>query len=288
MNQVDFSVFEDFEVWSGVVPAGYFAYWLGNVTRSSYWAFSDEVQAYYATGRFEQHARPDRMDDNTLDWAMPLEAVKGARDCFRMIALGAGWGRWLVCGAFAAKQKGLPFYLTGVEAEPKHYEWMLEHLRDNGIDPADHNLINAAVSDKAGDGWFYFGDSAAWYGQSLIKDLKAEGEFTEYNGLKAMRVATVPLADIIGDQPVIDYLHMDIQGAEYDVLQACAGLLGERVKRILIGTHSHEIEDKLRKLFAGGPWYAQYDIPMDGYMVAGSTRCQVGDGCQAWINTRLA
>jgi hypothetical protein len=37
-----------------------------------------------------------------------------------------------------------------VEAEPTHFQWMLQHFRDNGLDPADHDLIEAAVSERSG------------------------------------------------------------------------------------------------------------------------------------------
>ena len=51
-----------------------------------------------------------------------------------MIELGAGYGRWLVRAATALQQvKDLPFQLIGVEAEPQHFKWLLQHFKDNGL-----------------------------------------------------------------------------------------------------------------------------------------------------------
>jgi hypothetical protein len=70
--------------------------------------------------------------------------VVEAIDEFTMAALGAGWRRWLIAAASAVKQyRDIPFHAIGVEAEPTHFKWMLEHFRDNGLDPVDHNLMEA-------------------------------------------------------------------------------------------------------------------------------------------------
>src|SRR5262245_23415582 len=83
-----------------------------------------------------------------------------------------------------------------------------------------------------------------------------------YQGETAMRVRTLDLVEITKNHDIVDYLHMDIQGAEYEVLSAHPEVLQRKVKRILIGTHSHEIEADLRKLFLGMAWNSQYDAPM--------------------------
>ena len=50
-----------------------------------------------------------------------------------MIELGAGWGKWIVSGAVAARRCGIDSLVIGVEAEPEHYKWMREHLVDNDV-----------------------------------------------------------------------------------------------------------------------------------------------------------
>ena len=101
--------------------AGFWVNWLGVVTRAGVWPFPPEIQARYARDRAERPEYP-LGDEHVLDWVPLLEAVMSSRRGFRMVALGAGWGRWLTAGAFAARQRGLPFHLTGVEAEPDHFQ----------------------------------------------------------------------------------------------------------------------------------------------------------------------
>src|SRR5436309_9982424 len=161
--QVDTSILRRFTPWSGTVPAGYFAYFLGNITRADYWAFSPEIRATYAYERFESFLRPS-LDDNIFDWLALLEAVADSEQGFTMAAMGAGWGRWLVAGAFAARQLAkAPVQLIGVEAEPTHFQWMLQHFADNRLDTTAHELIEAAASARSGEAWFYVGRPDAWY-----------------------------------------------------------------------------------------------------------------------------
>ena len=142
---VSTDVLMEFEPWAGTIPAGFFAYFLGNVTRADYWAFPSEVRAVYDKERYQAFTLPSE-DDNLLDWLILLEAVMAAKDKFTMVALGAGWGRWLVAGAKAAEQKSKPYSLIGVEAEPSHYKWMVQHFEDNKINPAEHELLQAAAA----------------------------------------------------------------------------------------------------------------------------------------------
>jgi len=288
---VDTEILKRFRPWSGVVPAGFFAYFLGNLTRADYWAFSPEIRAIYDRERHEAFSTPS-VDDNIFDWLVLLEAVAEARDTFMMAALGAGWGRWLVAGAFAARQRGLPSRLIGVEAEPTHFQWMRQHFADNGLNPADHQLIEAAASGRSGRAWFYFGKPDSWYGQSIIHDpvldqSSADETEHEYNGEKARLVRTIDLTELLAPYSRIDYLHMDIQGAELDVLSSAPAILSAKVKRILVGTHSAEVEEGIRQLLSAAGWRAQYDFPLNTELRVNDTVVTLGDGVQAWINPSL-
>src|SRR6516225_10766159 len=102
---VDTRVLQEFTPWAGIVPGGYFAYFLGNKTRADYWAFSKETRALYDRERFEAFSGPS-IDDNIFDWLVLLEAVVETRREFTMAAIGAGWGRWLVAAVYAVRQRG--------------------------------------------------------------------------------------------------------------------------------------------------------------------------------------
>jgi FkbM family methyltransferase len=284
-------VLKKFQPWSGTVHAGYFAYFLGNVARADYWKFSPELRATYDRERVETFTGP-KIDDNIFDWLVLLEAVVEAREGFTMAALGAGWGRWLVAASIAAGQYGrLPVHLIGVEAEPTHFAWMIEHFRDNGLDPGDHDLIEAAAAASSGRAWFYVGRPDAWYGQAIVRDAVPEvpdgpGE-REHYGDTARVVRTIDLSELLSRAGRIDYLHMDIQGAELDFLSSAPALLIGKVKRVLIGTHSHDIEEGLRRLFRSVGWSCQYDVAMNGRVRVEDAELELGDGVQVWINPAL-
>jgi FkbM family methyltransferase len=288
---VDTRILNRFRPWSGMVPSGFFAYFLGNLTRADYWAFSKDIRALYDRDRHETFSIPS-LDDNIFDWLVLLEAVADAKESFTMAAVGAGWGRWLVAGAFAANQLGpLTVRLIGVEAEPTHFRWMLEHFRDNHLDPAQHDLVEAAAAARSGQAWFYVGDPDSWYGQSIIQgkvliDGTPGGEAV-HDGRRARRVRTVDLRELLEKYSRVDYLHLDIQGAELDFLSSDPTVLKETVKRVLVGTHSSEIESGLRRLFSGLGWRVQYDFPLNAQVRVNDTVITLGDGVQVWINPAL-
>jgi FkbM family methyltransferase len=290
-GSVDTTILDRFRPWSGTVPAGFFAYFLGNLTRAEYWAFPKHLKDRYSRDRHETFSSPLR-DDNIFDWLVLLEAVAEAKGSFTMAAVGAGWGRWLVAAALAARQIGnMTVRLIGVEAEPTHFKWMLEHFRDNHLDPATHDLIEAAVSGRSGDAWFYVGDPDSWYGQSIVPDdiVGTDTEAVEvvHNGHKIRRVRTMDLRELVGKYPRVDYLHMDVQGAELDFLSSSPEILNSTIKRVLVGTHSSDIERGLRQLFSGLAWQAQYDFPLNSEVHVKDAVVPLGDGVQVWINPAL-
>ena len=88
-------------------------------------------------------------NEGYIEWIDLLESVVAARKSYTMIELGAGMGRWAVRAASAVRHynPNLPFRLIAVEAEPTHFEWMRLHFADNDVDPNQHSLLYAAVSD---------------------------------------------------------------------------------------------------------------------------------------------
>ncbi|MGH7084539.1 MAG: hypothetical protein ACREFN_06055, partial [Acetobacteraceae bacterium] len=250
----------------------------------------------------ERHEAPALPTDteHVLDWIPLIDSVSASRGTFVMAALGAGWGRWLSAGAFAARQLGLDYRLFGVEAEPTHFAWMVRHLKENGLDPRRYTILQAAVSGKEGACWFRVGDAAAWYGQSITPDPGVDAAVTSnaaigseivVDNARLRRVRCLDLRAVLRDLPIVDYMHMDIQEAEGDFLRAHPDILDRRVRMVNIGTHLAEIEDDLRRLFSGLGWRPLYDVPL-GTVAAVRVgaqqpkRVEFGDGVQVWLNRR--
>jgi FkbM family methyltransferase len=292
--QLSSELFKNFECFAGPVRAGLWVNWLGVVTRSGVWPFPPEIQALYARDRDERGEFPLN-DEHVLDWVPLLEAVMSSKGGFRMVALGAGWGRWLTAGAFAARQRGLPFHLTGVEAEPDHFAWMEQHMRDNDIPAECVRLLHGAASARPEPCWFPVSDSS-WYGQSIVADvpdsaLDPQGDAL-VSDMRLRRVPAVTIQDVLGGPAAVDYLHMDIQGTEFDFLASGPDLLRRFVRIVNVGTHSELIERRLRRLFGQLGWTPRYDVSLgttmsvqlDGGPVR---RLEFGDGVQVWQNPAL-
>ena len=296
---VDLTVFEAFPRWSGRVPAGYWASWLGVLTPVYVRNFNNPGNVNEE--RFESPGYP-RCDAAVFDHLALAEAVLNADEEFIAIDLGAGWGRWLANAAYAARATGRSYRLVGVEAEPMHFAWMVQHLQEAGI-PSDRcRLIEAAVSNTSGECWFYVGKPGSWYGQSVVPDGQLAstsdspfplGVEISHNRETIRRIRKVSFEDVLGELQRVDYLQLDVQGAELDVLSANPRLLDERIKHINIGTHSQDVEAGLRAIFERLGWVSQYDIPLKSRLLLrtknGEAReAQFGDGVQIWHNPRFA
>jgi FkbM family methyltransferase len=280
--EFDASPLQQFKPWAGVVPAGYWTDWTGLKTRAEVWKFTEDYMAIFNTTRHEVHTvEIDR--EHVIDWLPLVDAIDLSRDTFRMAALGAGWGRWLAAGGALAKQTGRAFFLVGVEADAEHFRWMIRHFEENGFDPSHYKLLEAAASAVAGTCRFAVGDSQAWYGQAVLKD--------EDRTTCARTVRAVTMQDILEEASPLDYLHMDIQGAELEVLSSHPDLLDDQVRLINIGTHSAEIESGLRKLFKWLEWEAIYDVKLGSSMLVrvgdSENVVEFGDGAQIWRNPKL-
>jgi FkbM family methyltransferase len=283
-----------FPLFDGISVGGFTCNWIGVRTRIAVWQLPPEEEAAYASDRREPQAYP-LADEHVLDWIPLLEAVSTARGEFRMVAVGAGWGRWLTAGAFAARRLALPFHVTGVEAEPQHFAWMIEHCDDNDVAEGSRTLIHAAASGTPGWRWFPVG-RPGWYGQTVLPEYlhssDAGSSELEVDGQRFHRVAALTVRDLLGRDAAVDYLHMDIQGTEHEFLATDPELLDRAVRIVNIGTHDEAIERRLRALFAGLGWQPRYDVPMgseadvalDGRVVS---RVRFGDGVQVWWNPKL-
>src|SRR6185503_6936522 len=238
-------------IWS---PAGVVFDFLGSKTRLSYEAgFPGQGDR----GRIAEVVTPRYpfFDEEYFEWIDILESAAAAKDRYVMIELGAGYGRWAVRAALAAARKpSCTFQCVAVEAEPVHFRWMLDHFRDNGLNPDDHDIIWAAVGAQSGFVPFWIGEPDGWYGQAIASDapeplpsarmrrrLKARSilgrpPITSPTEKAQLWVPCVTLVELLAPYPKVDLIDLDVQGSEFDVLAPAIELLNERVHRIHIGT----------------------------------------------------
>ena len=244
--------------------------------------------------------------EDYFEWIDVLESIMAAKDQFTMMELGAGYGRWSVRAAAAVRQlRQLPFHLVAVEAEPRHYSWLQQHIFDNDIPFHACTLIQGVVSDHRDCLLFYVespaganDESASWYGQSIVQEHEvvdespfgnAEGDeaIRLRSGWKAISVHSYLLTDILPKTERIDLMDIDIQGEELKVISSSIDELDRRAVRLHIGTHSHDIETGLRQLLSGHGWKCKADYPCAQTNPTPWGQIDFVDGVQTWINPRL-
>lgn len=282
-------VFHSFTPWSGQVEPGFGVNFLGVRTRQVYF----QIHWGKPTPGGYRQTTYSSFDEEYFEWIDLLSAVVAATDRFTMIELGAGWGRWLVNSAIALKRLGrtIPCQLVGVEAEPQHFQWMQVHFRDNGLDPKEHRLIEAAAHSDDGQVSFVVGNADRWYGQSIVADdasVPYDPDADPSRAISKSTVKAVSLATLLVPYDRVDLVDLDVQGAELAVLEAAASQLDRKVRRVHIGTHAPDIEAGLRQLFGQMGWDSQADYACGSESDTPWGRISFQDGVQSWVNPRLA
>jgi FkbM family methyltransferase len=288
---------------SRTLPAGFFIEFGAAITRAEWVNTSARVSATASV--VEAPATPP-IDEEYFEWLDLLEAVEHATDgAFVMVELGAGYGRWSVRGALAARAAGLEPHCVAVEAEPDHARWLRQHFHDNELQPDDHELLWAAVAPEGGFVPFRVGMAQAEYGQHIRKrtDL-AYPDAAERRRLRAravlgrppriahdrsgsMWVPSIPIVEILAPYPVVDLLDIDIQGAELAALAAATHALNTRVRRVHVGTHARDIERGLRELFAHHGWQCLHDYACQSTSDTPYGAITFVDGVQSWTNPEV-
>jgi FkbM family methyltransferase len=242
---------------------------------------------------------PD-VDEEYFEWIDIVESVLGAKGRYVLAELGAGYGRWAARAACLARGRALQFHVIAVEAEPLHFQWLQETLRDNGVEPGEKTEINAAVASGRGTAQFYVEadgglNASSWYGQCIAfaDTVGVEGTYAgravtkHASGCKSICVETVTLPDILLPFPLVDLIDMDVQGEELAVVSSSLTTLNAKVRRLHIGTHSAEIEAGIRAVMAAEGWQCIGDYPGHAKYKTLWGEIAFSDGVQSWVNPRL-
>ena len=223
------------------------------------------------------------LNEHYFDWIALLESVSASSNKFRMAELGAGWAPWLVRGGVAAKQKfpDIELELVAVEADETHYKWILDHLLDNKLNASNFKIIRGCISVESGVIKFpKISNPDEDYGAST-RQVNKNSEFVEVTAISIEQV----LNHFSGP---LDFLHMDIQGAEYDVLPSSMNLLSANVKSVMVGTHiSIEKHNDLHSLFLAHDWEPVMIFPRNSEVQTEFGLVNFGDGFQYWRNKKF-
>lgn len=289
----DLAVFDAFQVPGRKPEAGFIVDFLGVRTRCS--SLATPQRAF--DGQVLGNPVPGDYHAEAIEYIGLLKSVLAARDRYAILELGAGWGPWLVSGAAAARHRGITdIRLVGVEADPGHFEFMAQHLRDNGLDPAACTLLKAAVGTGPGKArWPKVADAANDWGSRPARVAGGEVDARDANYLgglldQYLDVEIIDVADVLARQPVWDCVHIDVQGWELDICTRGGPLLHERARYVILGTHSRKLDGDLFHLFHARGWLLEHEKPTRMAFRPGCLVLEgmnIADGTQVWRNPRL-
>ena len=236
---------------------------------------------------------PSDFHAETVEWVGALKSVAAAKDRFVAMELGAGYGTWVVGSGVAARQRGIAaIKLYGVEADPQHFASMEQHFRDNGFDPAAHRIVQAAVGVEAGVArWPKLADSSEAVGWGVRPVGHDEQEYMGRTFEEMIDVKVVPMRELITQEPEWNLIHIDVQGHEFDIIRASVDLLNERVRWMVVGTHSRKIDGDILDTMCRAGWALENEKPTRFQFWQNPVSLEAmttQDGTQVWRNPRFA
>jgi len=213
---------------------------------------------------------------------------------FRAIELGASYAPWAIAAAVLAERKGFgDIEVRAVEASEATVPKILAHASRNGLTDKPHIRVKpifSAVHVSDEDLFFPRVNVASDNGARATTEMND----TDYRGLALAydRVPGLRLSTLCADLTRVDFLHLDLQGAEEDLLQDddFMATLDTKVATLFLATQSRLIEGIALKKLAKLGWrlirerpttYQQNDRTAD---VNGWT---TRDGGQLWLNPRF-
>ncbi len=192
---------------------------------------------------------PANWHADIAEWAAALRAVDLSGETFSMIELGCGWGCWMNNTGVAARNAGKKVRLIGIEGDHGHVEFAVEALKTNGFQQKDFEVFHGIAAEKPGKALFPKQNipGMTWGLEPVFHATPQQLTEAQQSGNFDI-LDIINMSDIIGESEVIDLLHIDIQGGEADLVEACIEILNKHVRYVLIGTHSRVIEGRLESM----------------------------------------
>lgn len=315
-------VFEGIQPWQGYAPRGRHRNLFGAVrpvensgngqppTESQETDF-EEIEQISCT-------LPEADSEIYFEYYSLVSSLREARDRFVMVSLGAHFGGPLVTAAHALGHLNpMPYRLIGIEGDRHMVAMLKRHFADNGLDPSDHCIINAVVSDSNTPAVFptsevrtgangalhalfqreaiYDAITKADLSESVLQNVIATGStglcIPMYQGSDTKGelefVSALTLTDILGLAGPTDYLDIDIQGMEAHALPPAADALNEKVKWLHLGTHGQDVHKYMRVLFESLGWRTLVDIRPESTYRAPARDFETQDGVFVARNPRF-
>lgn len=140
--------------------------------------------------------------------------------------VGANVGFYTLLGS---SEVGTSGRVISFEPLPLNIEYLERHIELNGLNNV--TVIKAAVSDQAGEGQFDEGQD------NCMGKLSSSG---------TIKVEMVALDDLIeqGKVPIPDFVKIDVEGAEYSVLEGAQEMLRTSGPTVFLATHGSHVHQR--------------------------------------------
>jgi len=207
-------------------------------------------------------------------------AVDRAVDRFILVQLGARYGNYVSKAArfLNERRPGLESTLIAVEASPVGFESLMAKMRNWGLETPPNQFLNLAISDRYES--VEFTETGA--GSHFIQDKEDPAAENVYV------VQTTTIDNILADLTHVDFLEMDIQGAEYKSVRASLESINRKVKLICVRTHwPPREEEELAKMFSSLGWKEVINMENGAEIAIAGEPQKLVDGIQCWANEKL-
>ena len=241
-----------------------------------------------------QHPIPDDgFHAEGIEYVALLDAVErfATDGSFVAVEAGAGWGPWLAMAGVVCRSRGVHgLRLVGVEASKERFALMQEHLHFNELTEeagVQVDLFRGAVWSH--DGVIHFPESAV---EDMGAAASSSAESTDYRGqpVSTTEVPCCRLDTLVGSDQCVDFLHVDVQGAEGELVSSHLDWLNRSVKSMMMATHSRPLEGELMTRLSEAGWVLLREKPCRfavGARVSEWTGATTVDGSQYWVNGKF-
>jgi FkbM family methyltransferase len=283
----DLAIFNEFRA-KPQPRIGFLTEFVGSVARiSSLW---DGCEVY--DGLVLPLPIPCDYHAEAVEWLGMLKAVRAATGSFSAIEFGAGHGPWIAASAAAARLRGInDLHLCAVEGDSGRFALLQQNVEDNNLISHDVTLIQAAVGINDGSArWPRVSDPRNRGGLRPLRDANPEDQ--AYLGGLATDTFEVEVASasrLLRSRPMWDFVHVDIQGTEGELCAASLDVLSERVRYVVIGTHSRKLDGEVMETFSSGGWLLEHEKPARMICAPATSliKLTILDGTQVWRNPRF-
>ncbi len=286
-TDADTSIFAEFVNPEAKPEPGFLVDFLGSRIRtSSVWK-----QARALDGQLIGIPVPTDFHAETIEWIGLLKAVRSAAGQYVAMELGAGFAPWTIAGAVAARLRGIRnIRLCAVEADPHHFQFLRQHFIDNGFDPDQHALFEAAVGVNGGVAQWPVSENASASEEWGSRPFEANRDYRGLQFQNTKRIDIVPMRDLVVREPRWDLIHIDVQGDEVEICRSCIDELNSRVRWIIAATHSRKLDGDFLELMCRAGWALEHEKPARFTFVPNAPTLEAMttiDGTQVWRNPRL-